>query len=142
MCGGDEVAHSDCFRQYKPQLSPAWLLFGGSKRWFGGSKRWFGGSKRWFGGSKRSVTGLLAKHKCFVLQLIRCQFTHNQKKIKAPSIGLVRYRPLRLLSCRLMQPVCCFGVITMGRQEEKSSRSLPENLIFYAPMGELVLYNV
>ena len=102
----------------------------------------FAGSKRWFGGSKRSVTGLLAKHKCFVLQLIRCQFAHNQKKIKAPSIGLVRYRPLRLLSCRLVQPVCCFGAITMGRQEEKSSRSLPENLIFYAPMGELVLYNV
>ena len=62
--------------------------------------------------------------------------------MKGPAIGRVRYRPLRLLSCRLVQPVCCFGVKTMGRQEEKSSRSLPENLIFYAPMGELVLYNV
>ena len=74
--------------------------------------------------------------------IIQLQFAHNQKKIKAPSIGLVRYRPLRLLSCRLVQPVCCFGIKTMHRQEEKSSRSLPENLIFYAPMGELVLYYV
>ena len=54
MCGGDEVAHSDCFRQYKPQLSPAWLLFGGSKLLFGGSILSFGGSKLWFGGSKRN----------------------------------------------------------------------------------------
>lgn len=74
--------------------------------------------------------------------IIQLQFAHNQKKIKGSSIGLVRYRPLRLLSCRLVQPVCCFGIKTMRRQEEKSSRSLPENLIFYAPMGELVLYKM
>ena len=72
--------------------------------------------------------------------IIQLQFAHNQKKIKGSSIGLVRYRPLCLLSCRLVQPVCCFGIKTMRRQEEKSSRSLPEKLIFYAPMGELVLF--
>ena len=33
--------------------------------------------------------------------IIQFQFAHNQKKIKGSSIDLVRYRPLRLLSCPL-----------------------------------------